>query len=109
MRREIRVTVKALQVLVTGLSKPKADTWSLALQIEGKAIELKLLQKALNAVLNRADEVQILKRAAKAPVPLAIRVITCTCGHIVHFGACQEQVEWNDDFGVFKEPCGCTK
>jgi len=109
LRREIRVTVKSLQGLAQALSQTKADVWSIALQIEEKSIELKLLQKALNAVLNRADEVEILKRASKAPMPEPVRVILCDCGHVAHLGTCDVQVEWTAGFGVVKEPCGCTK
>jgi hypothetical protein len=66
VRRDIRSYVKTIQVLAKDLGVKGTDVWGAAKRLGVTAKLLSQAQAKLNSLLNRGDEVAILKRAAKA-------------------------------------------
>jgi len=73
-------------------------------------MELKVLQKSLNSIVNHGDEVSILKRAAKHVPSFPSAVVQCGhCPHGAHVGTCDQEVSYSTGKGLFVEPCGCNQ
>jgi hypothetical protein len=66
IRREIRLLAKSILGLAQDLSKPKADVNSLTQRIGWLCDSARVAQRELNGILNRGNEVAIIKHAAKA-------------------------------------------
>lgn len=109
LRREKMKVLK----LATQLAKNKRDdVYTIATQLANSASRIRDYQARLNALLSRADELQILKRAARnAP---SSESKTCPkCWHYHHPGAvCSRLIEKTDSDcrGPFTwtEQCGCA-
>jgi hypothetical protein len=114
LRRDIRAKKRQTFELASKLVESGSDVISLSNQLNFCSQELWHLQVNLNAIMNRGDDVKILKavqkRLAKAPKRMdwPLRTTCLRCQHRAHGStACEVMVTTSVEGRTFSEPCGC--